>query len=600
MSQVTDEIKSRINLVDLVGEYVRLQKAGTNWKGLCPFHNEKTPSFVVSEEKQIWHCFGCGKGGDIFSFLMEIESLDFKDALKILAEKSGVQLSNYLKNDFSSKKKNEIRDILELATKFYEKQLWKGAGKKKALNYLKERGLKDDIIKKFRLGYALPGWHYLQNFLLKKGYSLEQIESTGLLVRRQDNNKIYDRFRERIIFPILNTQEQVVGYSARTISQEEKTQAKYINTPETILYHKSQILYGIDKAKLAIKQNNQVVLVEGNMDVIACHQAGLNFVVAVSGTALTLDQLKILKRYTRNLKLFFDMDEAGQQAAQKSAKLAFQEEFNVELISSTQGKDAAEIAKENPNKLVKSIKESQPAMQYFLKVFLKKYDINTASGQKKIVAESLEMIKNFNNPIEKEYWLKELAKIIKIEKDILLGLLNDLKNEPVISKKTIEKRLLSKENKDKKNRIKIILKEITGLILNDSSLWKKIVIKNEKYPLLKLDNYLWNKIILEYGPKINYNFDELRIYLQDEKIRQELERQYFNTRYDFENESLNDFNSVGIEKKFKKLYNELEKEIAKNKLTELEKQIKEAEAKGDHKLRQQLMKEFVYFSKKTT
>ena len=311
MNSDIEEIKSRLNIADIIGEYIRLDKAGANYRARCPFHNEKTPSFMVSAEKQIWHCFGCQKGGDIFGFVMEIEGLDFKETLKLLAEKAGVALK---KTDFKAEsKKTRTLEILELATKFYETQLWSGAGKIKILNYLKDRGLQKESIKEFRLGYAPAGWRNILTFLIGRGYSAQEIEKTGLLVKK-DNGDFYDRFRDRIIFPIADPMGKVVGFSARVAPGGDESQAKYVNTPESEVYHKSKALYGIDKAKGEIKSKNFALLVEGNMDVVAAAQAGIKNTVAVSGTALTPDQINIVKRYTNNLKMFFDMDKAGEEA----------------------------------------------------------------------------------------------------------------------------------------------------------------------------------------------------------------------------------------------------------------------------------------------
>jgi len=313
MNNNVEEIKSRLNIVDIVGEYVRLTKAGSHWKGLCPFHNEKSPSFMVNEEKQIFHCFGCAKGGDVFSFVQEIESMEFREVLKILAEKAGVQLEEYKGGQVTDNKKR-ILEALELATKFYETQLWKGVGKEGIMQYLHTRGLSDESIQNFRLGYAPNGWDNISKFLLDRGYNLSEIEKTGLLVKKENGSGYYDRFRDRIMFPITDVMGNVIGYSARVAPGGDESQAKYVNTPETLVYHKGKALYGLSYAKSEIKKKNYVLLVEGNMDVIASAQAGIINTVAVSGTALTGDQITMLKRYTENIAMLFDMDSAGQLA----------------------------------------------------------------------------------------------------------------------------------------------------------------------------------------------------------------------------------------------------------------------------------------------
>jgi DNA primase len=397
-----EEIKNRLNIVDVLGEYLRLDKTGTNYRALCPFHNEKSPSFMVSEEKQIWHCFGCQKGGDIFSFVMEIEGLEFRDALRQLAEKAGVELKKIAPG--TVEKKNRTPEILELATKFYEIQLWKGAGKEKIVNYLKERGLTEETIKTFRLGYAPNGWRNVLSFLLSRGYAVEEILRTGLLVQKTRNSEqgtvddvnantdhwsltpdsCYDRFRDRIVFPICDYSEKVLGYSARVAPGGDESQAKYVNSPETEVYHKSKALYGIDKAKGEIKQKDFVLLVEGNMDVIAASQAGIKNVVAVSGTALTPTQLDTLKRYTKNIKMLFDMDSAGEAATKKSIKLCLEKNISVQIVELPFGKDAADVAKNNPEKLLESIEKAKSAMEYLYDKAFGAFDENTAEGKKRL------------------------------------------------------------------------------------------------------------------------------------------------------------------------------------------------------------------------
>lgn len=320
-----DVVKSRINIVDLVGEYVRLIKAGSRYKACCPFHQEKTPSFIVNDDRQTYHCFGCGRGGDIFSFVMEAEQIGFREALEVLADKAGVELQRHSSGGGSGNAKKKMYAALEKAAAFYIKQLHDGVGRDVALPYLRARGISDDGMARFRLGFAPQGWNHLEKFLRGQNIDCATAVAAGLLIRKDHvatadtTARTYDRFRHRIMFPICDALGRVIGFTARALPGDDARGGKYINTPETLLYRKSAVLYGIDIAKNAIKQQDCAVIVEGNMDVIALHGAGVPYTVAVSGTAMTDQHITALRRYTKNIILFFDADGAGVAAARKSA-----------------------------------------------------------------------------------------------------------------------------------------------------------------------------------------------------------------------------------------------------------------------------------------
>ncbi len=436
MDTAVQDVKSRLNIVDVVSAYLRLVKSGTHWKAPCPFHNEKTPSFMVNEERQIWHCFGCGKGGDAFSFIMEIEGVEFGEALKLLAERAGVDLRQYRRErplaPGEIETPDRTRDILELSTKFYEKQLWDGAGKERIIGYLRKRGLTDETIRSFRIGYAPEGWRYLLDFLVSRGYRPEELEKAGLVIHKtqdadRDSNVVtrdssyYDRFRDRVMFPISDIVGRVIGYSARVAPGGDESQAKYINTPETGVYHKSRVLYGLYQAKQAMKAEEYAILVEGQMDVIACHQAGIRNTVAVSGTALTGEHLDILRRYGHELRLFFDMDGAGQAAAWKSALLAFDREFSVSIISLPAGKDAAEAAVENPDTLKTTIAHPTAAAAYFLGKLLKEHDTTTPDGKRAVAERYAPLLQAMWSAIERDHWTKACANALHVEEKLLSG-----------------------------------------------------------------------------------------------------------------------------------------------------------------------------------
>lgn len=398
-----EEIKNRIDIVDYVGSYVTLKQTGKNFKACCPFHNEKTPSFVVSPERQMWHCFGaCGEGGDIFSFAMKMEGLSFPEAVQTLADKAGVKLEkkSYEKSESASK----VYSANELASDFYVQTLRTDAGKK-ALVYLKSRGLTDNIIKEFGLGYAPTGKNDLQNELKKHKFSVTDLEKAGLISQKQGEWR--DFFWGRLIFPIRDLQGRTVGFSARTL--EKDGIPKYINTTETEVYHKSNILYGIDLAKESIRKADNAILVEGQMDVIASRGAGVKNVVAPGGTALTENQLKLLGRLTKNLKLAFDVDFAGSEATRRAIELAWEQGFNLKVIVIPAGKDPADAVSEDPKIWKEAVGGATYVVDYLFDTAFARHQKNDPIGRKKIAAELLPVIKRIPDDIERNTYVKKLA-----------------------------------------------------------------------------------------------------------------------------------------------------------------------------------------------
>ncbi len=607
-----DEIKSRLNIVDVLGEYIRLERAGANYRANCPFHNEKSPSFMVSEEKQIWHCFGCQKGGDIFGFVMEIEGLEFREALKTLAEKAGVELKKV--NPQQTEQKNKTLDILEMATKFYQAHLLQTPAGKKIMDYLHERGLNDESIKEFRLGYAPDGWKNTMSFLVSKGYSVGEIEKTGLLVKKDNaqtsksqfpisnhlpagqagiqnsndqinstNQKLqtinhYDRFRDRIMFPVADTNSKVVGYSARVAPGGDESQAKYVNTPETEVYHKSKILYGINKAKGEIRQAGTVLLVEGNMDVIAAHQAGLKNTVAVSGTALTQEHLNIIKRYTDNIKMCFDMDNAGELATKKSIKLCFEKGASVHVVQLPSGKDAADLAKSNPAALKESVEKAKSAMEYFFTNIFGKYDKEKVEDKKIITEELLEMIGYLSNDIEKSHWLKKLAAELDVPDNILTDMLKKTSLRDRVEKTSQN---LPPESKvfAPSGKIETLTKNLIGLALVYSNVWKEIV-EEVDLSFLPKDSLL--STMIERGREFNFSFDTLVKNIDSPVDREEAEKIYFASRYQIGLD--NSLEEIILEKPSLEAKNRLQKiryEINKDKLDKISKDLDIAKKNND-------------------
>jgi len=582
MSQEIDTIKSKLNIIDLIGEYVQLQKAGNNWKACCPFHNEKTPSFSISEDKQVWHCFGCGKGGDAFGFIMEIEGLTFREALENLAQRTGVDLPKYdSRSQISSEEKNKIWEILELSTRFYEKQLWEGRGKDTALRYLKDRGLNEETIREFRLGYAPGGWRNILQFLSSKNYTFKDILATGLIIKKDENSQnadnFYDRFRDRIMFPIANSTGKIIGYSARVAPGGDESQAKYINTPETEIYHKSSVLYGIDKAKMSAKENDWMLLVEGNMDVIASYQAGIKNTVAVSGTALTPEQLTIIKRYTKNVKMFFDMDEAGQKAAKRSAQLAFEKELNVSIVAIDDGKDAADAVRDDAQEFLKIVNNATTAMEYFIKQSLQGKNRNNIEDKKKIVAELAGLIKSFSNKIDKEYWIRNIAEKLDISEKVLFDEFN--KEERQYEDRNVDKLDENNLKSDRLeyNKIRDIQVQIMGFLISDDNIWKEVVEKYKKEIVEYFNNPKIIEVIITKGEQVGYNFEKLLDSLNN------LEQKNFLRELYFKNSEMNEalFSAKEKWQAIDQYFTELKREIVKEASTKLIEKIKEAEKVGD-------------------
>jgi len=478
MDSQIEEIKNKLNVLDIVGSYVKLSKTGVNYRGLCPFHNEKGPSFFVSPSRQMWKCFGCGKGGDIFEFIKEIEGVEFGDALRLLANKAGVELKRENPKAISERKR--LYEICDLACSFFEKQLGNSAYGKDAKEYLLKRGIVEESIKKWRLGYSPDTWQGLSDFLVGRGYTREEIVKAGLAVQSEKGNNPYDRFRGRIIFPIFDLNSQVIGFSARIFKDADKKEtAKYINTPQTILYDKSNVLYGINFAKLEIRKQNNCVLVEGNTDVIMCHQAGFENTVAVSGTALTQRHLNLLKRYSDNLILAFDMDAAGDNATKKGIDLAESQSFNIKVINSYVEKDPAEIILENPKNWKESLEKARTIMDFYFDSTFAKFDLcpegykSNPKDKKEIGRIILPAIKRLQNKIEQSHWVQKLAEKLGVSQEAVLQELKDTKIEMVNQPVQVaeDKELAIKNNlvlpDTPAGRKKLLEEKIVSLVLKD-------------------------------------------------------------------------------------------------------------------------------------
>ncbi|MBI5222769.1 MAG: DNA primase [Candidatus Magasanikbacteria bacterium] len=426
MSDEVQLIKDKIDVADLIAEYVQLKPAGVNKKGLCPFHHEKTPSFMVNSERQGWHCFGCGKGGDIFTFVQEMEGMEFKEALKYLANRAGVQLTTSYRSEIDGSQKNRLKDINVEAARFFHSFLLKMPTARPAMDYLTGRGLKSETIDEWQIGFVPEQWDLLTQYLLKKGFSIDDLVVSGLTIKREgadvsSGRGFYDRFRGRIMFPIWNAHGEVVGFTGRILIEKENSGGKYVNTPQTLVYDKSRVIYGLNRAKQEIKARDLIVMVEGQMDVIACHQAGMKNVVASSGTALTEEHVKLLKRYSLNLNMAFDADEAGQNAAKRGIDIAVREGMNVKAIRipAGAGKDPDECLKKNPSVWFQAVENAQGIMDWYFEKILAGKDL-TNPHQKQLAADRiLPEISLIPYAIERDHWLRKLGEKLGVEVAVL-------------------------------------------------------------------------------------------------------------------------------------------------------------------------------------
>ncbi len=574
-----EQIKEKIDIVDFIRSYITLLPAGKNFKANCPFHKEKTPSFIVSPERQTWHCFGaCSEGGDVFKFLMKYENLEFHEALKILAEKTGIELRRV---GFQEQKQfGVLYEINESAKDFFKKELYKN---QKALNYLKERGLKKEIIEEFELGLALGGYDNLTVYLIKSGCDVKDIERAGLNFKT-DRGGYVDRFRNRIMFPIYNHFGKTIGFSGRILPEFNTGETgKYINSPETSIFNKSKVLYGFHKTKNFIRELKSAVLVEGQMDFLMMYQDGVKNAAATSGTALTPDHLKVLRRQTDSLVFCFDNDEAGLKAAERSIDLAHNEDFNVKALVIDKYKDPAEAVLKEPDLMKKLIGEAKQAMEFYFQ----KYKL---TDNKRPIADNgigelknnlrivLGKIKNLTSAVEKFHWLKKLSEIVGVKEEVLA-------DEMARIKSVDERRFVSAAQFKSINlsvsqplsRRELISRRILALISTRENLRTAFAGHFDYLPedYLKIAESLINKTKLEDKRLADLSF---QISLK--------------SSLDAENE-----NPEKIINEFNDLLRRLKDEYLKEKKEKLAREIKIAEAEGNNEKVASILSEFDEISK---
>ena len=428
ISQKTiDQIFSTIRVEEIIGEYVQLKRAGSNFKGLSPFHDEKTPSFVVSPSKQIWKDFSSGKGGTAITFLMEIENFTYPEALRHAAKKYGIEIEeDKVEYSEEQKKAQSERELLykihEVANTFFQETLWQNEeGKAIGLSYFKERELHDDIIKKFQLGYSPEQKDAFTKYALEKGYEKEILEKSGISIFPENTPNGVDRFRERVIFPIHSFSGRILGFGARILKSNVKT-AKYLNSPETEIYHKSNVLYGLNQSKQAISKDNLCLLVEGYMDVISLYQSGIENVVASSGTALTTEQIKLIKRLTENVTILFDGDAAGIKASFRSIDMLLTEGMNIRVALFPDGDDPDSFARKHPKDFVENFikTEAKDFIDFKAEILLKEAQ-NDPIKKAEAIRDIVKSIGFVNNALKQEIFIKAISSKFNLSEQSLFN-----------------------------------------------------------------------------------------------------------------------------------------------------------------------------------
>lgn len=423
--EILDEIRNRLDIVELISEYVSLKPSGKGYKGLCPFHQEKTPSFMVDSGRQIFHCFGCGEGGNIFTFIMKMEKVKFPEAVKILADKAGIALPTFENQNIKSSPDRElIFRLNEIAADYYHRNLFSAQGKS-ARQYLWKRNFSEEIIKKFQLGYALPGYEHLMSILLAKKIPLSDLFKAGLVAKSSKSGKTMDYFRNRIIFPIFNLQGNIIAFGGRVLDDKLP---KYINSPETAVYSKAKHLYGLFQAKKSIRQKNQVIIVEGYTDVLMAHQYGFENVVASLGTALTSQQIDLVKRYADEVLVAFDSDTAGKIATLRSLNMIKKAVRKVRIISLPLDSDPADVLlKEGKNYFSNLLDKALPLIDYKLKVLTEQYNASTSAGKISIIRELFPDLSSVTSEVELQTEVKKIAEKLDLAEESILNDLNRYK-----------------------------------------------------------------------------------------------------------------------------------------------------------------------------
>ena len=534
MNSPVDKIKERLSIEEVVSSYIKLDRAGANLKAKCPFHNEKTPSFFVSPDRGSYYCFGCGASGDIFTFVEEFEGLDFKGALKLLADRAGVTLEVYSKEmKETDSEKEKLYRVMEEATKFFENNL---GDNKRVQEYLKSRGLEDKTIKDFRIGYALLDWRLLYSYLKTKNFSDVEIEKAGLAKKTEKG--FYDRFRGRIMFPIADSSGRIIAFSGRIFIDDEKS-AKYLNSPETSIFSKNAILFGLDKAKESIRKNNFSILVEGQMDLVLSHQAGYKNSIATSGTALSdstiskenvVSNLGLVRRLSPNIVLAFDADKAGFNASNRAGRIALSLGMDVKVAKMPEGMDPADlISKTGPDAWRLAIKDSKHIIEFLLEKVLRDSGSDTRKAGREIKEKILPYVDALESSIEKMHFIKKISDASSIPQNALQDDLKKIEQELKYETKETE---TAKENVEKKFRKDPIERRLLGIAFWQESIknrtiepeliFTKLDKAKEALKDIKEDLIYEAEVFYLNSENLQKDVDEMLLSIEEEYLNEEL------------------------------------------------------------------------------
>ena len=580
-----EEIKQKLDIVDVVGQYVSLRKSGKNYKGLCPFHGEKTPSFMVNQELQIYKCFGCNEGGDIFSFVEKMEGYDFRQALENLAERAGVKLKEFSRQENVEGNKSVLFEINEVTKKFYHYILTKHQVGKSALDYLLDkRKLSLKTINDWELGYAPNSWSSLLDFMLKKGYQEKDLLRAGVVVPDKFERKSVDKFRGRIMFPLTGTDGKVLGFGGRTTTDREP---KYLNTQETSIFHKENFLFGLNKTRMEIKGLGAVV-VEGYMDAISAYQAEIKNVAATCGTALTAPHLKVLSRYTQDLTFCFDSDNAGVNATLRAIEMCTFLDLNPKVAVLPQGsKDIDDVAKLGKDGVKEMITNALPAYDFVIKTMESRNDIKSPIGRKKIMEDVCYFLSKAQNPVTKEHYAQILGEKLSVSPESILKYMQD-KDEGELQEKF--------DSSVNLNNAKSPQDYLLALIFSQNALDKsKEILEN-----LQPDDLGENQICSIYAKLLSFISKERKLSVKafiETLVGEDLVKARELSLWDVGNLSQD---NERFAKELQETVKRVLKESYKRKMTGLTYQIREAEKQGDAKKVSDLTEEFKKLSKSIT